>query len=158
MAEELLDPGPMMANLGATTECEIDDVNAIGVDDGKWTSATLRICARKRRVVAKVEDIASIPKRQPLEISSVPFLCLQARQGLIKLARYQQTYLNSVEGVERMHPAQTTPTKELDGETIEAAIHTIVLAEFALAVSSKVPCAFKSNQFVKEHVMFGCPH
>ena len=74
-----MDPGPMMADLGATTECEIDDVDAVGVDDGKWSSATLRIRARKSRVVAKVEDIASIPKRRPLEISSVPFLCLWAR-------------------------------------------------------------------------------
>ena len=55
--------GPMMTNLGATAECEINDVNAIGVDDSERPSTTLRTCAWKCRIVAKVEDIASIPKR-----------------------------------------------------------------------------------------------
>ena len=62
MAEELLDSGPMMTYLGAAAECEINDVDTVGVDDGKRSSATLRIRAWKHRMVAKVEDMASIPK------------------------------------------------------------------------------------------------
>ena len=74
-----MDSGPMTANLGAAAECEIDGVNTICVDDGKRSSATLRIRAWKCRVVTKVEDIASVPKRRLLEISSIPFLCLRTR-------------------------------------------------------------------------------
>ena len=63
MLEELLDMGSMMADLGAAAECGINNVNAIGMDDGEWLSTALRTCAWKCRIVAKVEDIASIPKR-----------------------------------------------------------------------------------------------
>ena len=56
-----------------------------------------------------------------------------------------------------MHPAQTIPAKELNGVTIKTAIRAVFPAGFALAVESKVPCAFKPGEFVEEHVAFGCP-
>ena len=73
------------------------------------------------------------------------------------MARYWQAHLNNVEGVEGVHPTQTIPTKELNGETIKTTIRAVLLAEFALAVGSKIPPAFKPDEFVEEHVTFGCP-
>ena len=62
-----------------------------------------------------------------------------------------------MEGVEGMHPTQTIPAKELDGETIEATIRAIVLAKFALAVGGKVPRALEPDELAEECVSFSCP-
>ena len=38
------------------------------------------------------------------------------------------TYLNSVERVEAVNPGQAVGAKELDGETIEAPVSTVLMA------------------------------
>lgn len=54
-----------------------------------------------------------------------------------------------MERVERMHAAQTLPTKELDREAIGAAIRPFLVAEFATAIGSDT-LAFKPNQLVEK--------
>lgn len=61
-AEELLDSGTMVTDLRAATECEIHDVNPVGVDNGEGSSTTLRVRARECRVMAELEDMTSLSK------------------------------------------------------------------------------------------------
>ena len=80
-AEELLDFGPMMADLGTATKREIHDVNPIGVDNGKGLSAALGICAQECGVVTKLEHMTGLSKRRLLKIMTIPFLHVQVGQG-----------------------------------------------------------------------------
>ena len=62
MAKELLDMGPMLANLGTATKCEVDEVDPVGMNNGECFSAGLRICTQIQQVMAKLEDAASLSK------------------------------------------------------------------------------------------------
>lgn len=55
-----------------------------------------------------------------------------------------------------MHSTHATSTKELDSEAINATIHAIIMAEFALAIG-RDPSPFKSDEFLEEGVTFSRP-
>ena len=74
----------MLADFGTATECEVDKVDPVGVNDGECFSAGLRICTRNRRAMAKLEDEAKLSKRRLLKIRPVPFLQLATCQNNIK--------------------------------------------------------------------------
>ena len=53
----------MFTGLSAPTICEIDEMNAVGVDDSKSLSAVLWVRAHIGRVVAKLEGVTCLPER-----------------------------------------------------------------------------------------------
>ena len=61
-----------------------------------------------------------------------------------------------MEGVERVHSAHAACAKELDCETIEAAVHAVFAAEFTAAPGKHTP-ALESYEFLKEHITLGPP-
>ena len=62
-AKELLDASTVLANLRAPTECEVHKMDSVGMNDGEGFGAALRVCAGVRRMVTKLEDMASPLKR-----------------------------------------------------------------------------------------------
>lgn len=64
----------MVTDLRAAAECEIDEVDPVGVKNGEGFGATLRICARICRVVTELEDVTGLLERRLLKMRPVPFL------------------------------------------------------------------------------------
>ena len=62
-AEELLNPCPVVADLRATAEREVYEVNPVGVEDGKGFGTTLGACAWICGMVTKLEDMTSLSER-----------------------------------------------------------------------------------------------
>jgi len=71
----------MLPSLGAPTECEVDDVNSSGVNNGEGSSTALGVRAWIGGVMAKLEGVTCLPKRGVLEKRPVPFLCLLMYQN-----------------------------------------------------------------------------
>lgn len=58
--------------------------------------------------------------------------------------------------MEGVNLTQATWTKEPDADTIRAAVHAVVAAEFTTVIS-KYALAFKSNELIKEYVTLWPP-
>lgn len=61
-----------------------------------------------------------------------------------------------MKGVKRVYSAHAIRAKELDRETIETAVHAIIAAEFAVAIS-KYASAFESYELLQEHITLSPP-
>ena len=72
--EQLLNSGSMVTGLSASTECEVNEVNSIYMDDCEGFGAPLGICTWIRRMMSKLEEVAGVLKRQFLEVRPIPLL------------------------------------------------------------------------------------
>ena len=75
-AKELLDASPVVADLGAATECEVHKVDTVGMNDGKGFGTVLGVGTGIGGVVTELEDVAGMSERRLLKIGPVPFLWL----------------------------------------------------------------------------------
>ena len=71
----------MFTGLSAPTKCEVDEVDAGGVDDGEGLGTTLGRRAYVGRMVAELEDVASVPERGLFEVRTIPLLCFLTCQN-----------------------------------------------------------------------------
>ena len=56
-----------------------------------------------------------------------------------------------------MYLVQAALAEVLDSETIKTMVQTVLMAEFTLAIGED-PSAFKSDNLIKVHIVFGhCP-
>ena len=62
-SKELLDSCPMFSNVRAAAECEIHDMNPIGMEDGEGSGTALRVCAWEGGVVTELDDVTGLSKR-----------------------------------------------------------------------------------------------
>lgn len=91
----------MDANLGATAERKVYEVDAVGVNNSECLGTGLGIRTRLGGVVTKLEDVAGLSKRRLLKIYSIPFLGLVERQNYAKVSVQRgRTHFNDVEAVE----------------------------------------------------------
>lgn len=77
--EQLLNRGSMVTGLSTPTECEVDEMDSVRVNDGEGLGATLGVRAWVSRVVTKLEDVAGFPERGFFEVCPVPLLYVPTR-------------------------------------------------------------------------------
>ena len=71
-------------------------------------------------------------------------------------SHYEKTHFNDMVGVERMYSAYAASTKEVDADTIDTTVETVVTAEFAFAFSED-SSTFKSDELIEVGFAFGLP-
>ena len=63
LTEELLNSIPILAGLGTHAVCEINEVDAVGVNDGECSGAVLGARTCVGRMVTKLEKVTGFSKR-----------------------------------------------------------------------------------------------
>ena len=105
-------------------------------------------------MVTELEDMTSLSERRLLKIGSVPFLRLVLEPR--KFIRTEETYFNDMVGVKRMYSAYAASAKEVDADTIETTVETVVATELASAFSED-PSTFESDELIEVGFAFGLP-
>ena len=71
----MLDSRAMVTGLSTPTECKVNEMDSVDMDDGKGLCAALGVGTRFGRVVAKLEEVTCFPERGFFKVRPIPFLC-----------------------------------------------------------------------------------